>query len=198
MVDSAPGSIQERPTVGAADSLVARARDGDVRAFEGLLDARLPRLVRLAAAILGNEADARDAVQQACVDAWTELRGLRSANRFDAWLGRIVVNECRTMLRSRSRRFAREEAVSDVSGTTDYRLSRSAVAGPEERVEALDELNRAFDKLEPDARVLLALHHLHDWSVADIATGSRLSQATVKWRLHRARLALRQALEDGR
>lgn len=176
---------------------MARAVSGDVTAFEQLLSDRLARLVRLAAAILGDEADARDAVQQACVHAWTELRRLRSPDRFDAWLGRIVVNECRTALRSRRRRRTREAPVSSLSPSLQHSVSAVPTAGrgPAERIELVDEIERALDSLDPDARVLLALHHLHDWSVADIASGSRLSITTVKWRLHRARRALRQALE---
>lgn len=176
---------------------MARAAGGDVAAFEELLSPRLTRLVRLAAAILGDDADARDAVQQACVHAWTELRRLRSPARFDAWLGRIVVNECRSALRSRGRRRTREAPVSGLSAATQHSVAAAPDEGrgPEERIEMRDQLERALESLEPDARVLLALHHLHDWSVADIASGSQLSIATVKWRLHRARQALRQALE---
>ena len=178
-----------------AEPLVRRARDGDVGAFEALLERRLTPLLRLALAIIGDEVDARDAVQLACVHAWRELPRLRDANRFDQWLNRILTNECRSALRSRRRRHVREIPIShlDPDGTTGI-TDRSA-AGPAERTEQLELLNLAFERLDADARTLLALHHLEDRSVAEIAADLRLPVTTVKWRLHRARAALQRALE---
>jgi DNA-directed RNA polymerase specialized sigma24 family protein len=85
-------SLQERP--GAA-ALFERARSGDSDAFTALLEPRIHRLVRTARAILVNEADAHDATQRACVSAWVNLRQLRDPGRLDAWLNRLVVNQCR-------------------------------------------------------------------------------------------------------
>lgn len=179
----------------AAEPLVRRALDGDLRAFEDLLAQRLTPLLRLALAIIGDEVDARDAVQEACVKAWRNLPGLRDPDRFDAWLRRILTNECRASLRSRRRRRVREIAVSHVD--PDFDLERSAAPAPDpaDRAEQLEILGRAFDRLDANARVILALHHLEGWSVADISKELRLPATTVKWRLHRARAALQAALE---
>jgi RNA polymerase sigma-70 factor (ECF subfamily) len=177
-----------------AAPLVRTAQDGDVRAFETLLQDRLSTLLRLALAILGDEVDARDAVQQACVQAWRELPRLREADRFDAWLHRILVNECRASLRGRRRRRVREIAVSHLQpDQPDFGVS--PVPGPADRTEQLEILERAFNRLDVGARTILALHYLEDWSVADISAELRLPSTTVKWRLHRARTALAQALE---
>ncbi|MBA2315904.1 MAG: RNA polymerase sigma factor [Chloroflexi bacterium] len=174
---------------------VRRARAGDERSFERLLDDRIASLLRLALAIVGDEHDARDAVQQACVQAWRELPRLREPDRFDAWLGRILTNQCRTMLRSRRRRRVREVAVSDLDVVAGGGLGGRSVAGPGDESADLDTLSRAFDRLDPDARVLLALHHLEGRSVAEIAARMDAPQSTIKWRLHTARGALERALE---
>src|SRR5687767_8887058 len=82
--------VRERP---AADrELIARARSGDADAFGRLVAARLPAMLRLARAILHNEADARDVVQDAFVSAWQNLPRLRDESRFDSWLQTVVAN----------------------------------------------------------------------------------------------------------
>src|ERR1044071_2900484 len=63
---------------------------------------------RLTSAILGNEADARDAAQETFVAAWRQIRRLREPERFDAWLQRVAVNAARQTSRARSRRRVRE------------------------------------------------------------------------------------------
>src|SRR5512143_460443 len=83
--------------------LVELARRGDTAAFEALLHGRLDGLFRRAWAILGNEADARDATQEACLSAWRQLPRLRDAAAFDAWLARVLFNACRMQLRRRAR-----------------------------------------------------------------------------------------------
>ena len=115
------GSLPATPT--AADARLAltprgllaeRARDGDRDAFEALLDRWLEPSLRTAYAIIGNETDARDATQDAFLQAWRELPRLRDPERFDAWLSRILVNRCRTLRSSRRRAAIREIHLGDL------------------------------------------------------------------------------------
>src|SRR3954447_11458790 len=85
-------------------SLIDRARNGDLDAFESIVRARMDAVYRLTSAILGNEADARDAAQETFVAAWRQLARLRDPERLDAWLQRVAVNASRMTLRSRNRR----------------------------------------------------------------------------------------------
>lgn len=175
--------------------LAARARSGDTTAFESLLEPRMSGLARFALAVIGDEHDARDAVQTACVQAWRELPALRDVARFDAWLGRILANSCRQLLRSRKRRRVREIAVSELEPRADSPDMSGMAPGPADVVADLDALGRAFDRLDSDARILLVHHHLEGLSIGDIAARTGLSAATVKWRLHMARAALERSLE---
>ena len=177
------------------DDLVVRARAGEIRAFEALFEARVAAMLRLAAAIVGNDDDARDAVQQASIQAWRELPHLREVNRFDAWFGRILTNACRALLRSRRRRQVREVPVASLDEATGIKLSTRSSPSPAEQTSEVDVLSRAFDRLSADARVLMALHHLEGRSLAETAARSGISIATAKWRLHEARTALERALE---
>jgi RNA polymerase sigma-70 factor, ECF subfamily len=168
-------------------ALIARARQGDAVAFEALLEPRLDSLLRTAWGIVGNEHDARDATQEACVLAWRHLPRLRDLDHFDAWLGRVLLNSCRMQLRKRRR--VREIAIPD-----GFDAAAPASAGADGFAET-EALARAFDRLDVDARALLVLHHLLHEPLARIATSLGIPVGTVKWRLHAARRALERALE---
>ena len=143
----------------------------------------MPDVYRLSLAISGNEADAADVAQDAFVIAWRRLRQLRDPASFDGWLHRIVVNAARMALRARSRRTVHELEVSP--GTASL---------PPPDVAAL---TAALDGLDPDARAILALHHLEGRSVDELAAILGVPAGTVKSRLYAARRALRAALESG-
>lgn len=155
----------------------------------------LDRAYRLARAILADEREAEDAVQDACLTAWRRGDALRELERFEPWFERILVNGCRDRLRSRSRQRVRAIALE-----VDWRSSGRGVApDPSDRLpdEAID---RAFDRLDPDHRIVVLLRYWQDLTVEDIAERLGLPPGTVKSRLHYALRTLRTSLEapDGR
>jgi RNA polymerase sigma-70 factor (ECF subfamily) len=167
--------------------LLLRARAGDREAFGLIVVEKGEALLRTAQAILGTEADARDAVQETFVNAWRRLGGLRDAERFDAWLGRILINECRQVLRQRRR--VREVALG--TGVAASHLPADDGSDP-----ASAYFDAAFNRLPVDQRALLVLHHLHGYGVRDIAAWLGIPAGTVKWRLARARRALAAELTN--
>ena len=172
-------------------ALIARAQRGDAVAFDDLIRPRMERLLRLAISITGSEADGRDVVQDACVRAWRELPRLRDPERFDAWLSRIIVNACRSSLRTRRRSGVRE--ISLDGPTVGEPRGREPAVG--DRVSGADTIRRAFARLDPDKRTILVLHHADGRSVAEIADLLAIPRGTAMWRLHNARRALERALE---
>ncbi len=176
--------------------LVDRARAGNADAFDAIVRSRIDRLHRTACAILGSEADARDATQDAFLAAWQALPRLRDSASFDAWLTRILVNACRMRLRARRRVREIPATGSDISetlppGARGYATGDSMA----DDVAGAQRLGRAFDRLTVDQRTALVLHHLHHRSVAEIAIALGRPAGTIKWRLHDAREALQRALE---
>ena len=171
--------------------ILERAREGDRDAFEVLVTANLSSTFRTALAILGSEADARDACQEAFLKAWRELPRLREIGRFDAWLGRILVNACRSALRTRRRRQVREIPVDDPSTTPLVARARAL----DDRLGEFDALQQAFDRLSAAERTLLVLHHLEHRPLIEIAGVLGIAQGTVKSRLYAARRSLERALE---
>jgi RNA polymerase sigma-70 factor (ECF subfamily) len=199
MIDRAgdlQGVFMTVPDAPSETALVERARRGDHAAFATLVDAQLPATFRTVMAILGNEADARDATQAIYVRTWRNLPSLREADRFEAWFGRIVVNTCRSAMRGRQRQRVREIPVGSLPdggeslaiGSTDHA----------ERTADLDLLERALDRLSPAEREVLWLHHYEDLSLAEIGERLEVSAKTVKSRLFTARRALERALQAER
>jgi len=185
------------PVTSADDALVRRARSGDAAAFEVLVDTRIDRCYRLAWSILSNDADAADATQDALVSAWRQLPRLRDPAAFDGWLNRIVANAALMTRRHRVR--LREVSVQptypdDQSTTSEPPQDAHARTEADDVVDS-DAITRAFDRLRPQDRMILALHHVEERPVAEIARSLGIPVGTAKWRLHAARGALEKAME---
>jgi RNA polymerase sigma-70 factor (ECF subfamily) len=181
----------------ADDALVRRARTGDSAAFEALVASRIDRCYRLAWSILSNDADAADATQDALVSAWRQLPRLRNPAVFDSWLNRIVTNAALMARRRRVR--LREVPVRPAHPGADSphpepRQELHARTQMDEMVDS-DAIGRAFERLRPQDRVILVLHHVEERPVAEIAQSLGIPIGTAKWRLHAARVALQKAME---
>lgn len=177
--------------------LVDRAAAGDRDAFEALIQPRLDRLFRMSFAITRSEIDARDATQEACVQAWRELPHLRDRDRFDAWLSQIAVNAARGAVRRTGRRQVREVSL---DGDPDDREGGRPAAEPSVPAETdafaeADTVRRAFARLDGMTRALLVLHYVEGAPLAEIARSTGSPLGTVKWRLSNARRQLERALE---
>jgi RNA polymerase sigma-70 factor (ECF subfamily) len=185
------------PATSADDALVRRARTGDAAAFAVLVDTRIDRCYRLAFSILSNHADAADATQDALVSAWRQLPRLRDSAAFDGWLNRIVANAALMARRHRVR--LREVSVRPAdpgaeSSQADPQQNLHARTQMDEMVDN-DAIGRAFDRLRPQDRLILVLHHVEERPVAEIARSLGIPVGTAKWRLHAARGALEKAME---
>ena len=167
--------------------LVAAAAGGDHEAFEVLAASAGDRLYAVARLILRSSDLAEDAVQEALVRAWQQLPSLRDADRFDAWLYRLLVNACADQGRQ-LRRWSNQvrlvpvhDAISDDTGSVADR----------------DLLDRAFTRLKPEQRAVVVLHHHSGFSAAEIARILGIPEGTARSRLHYATEAMRVALEAG-
>jgi RNA polymerase sigma-70 factor (ECF subfamily) len=185
----------EHPHAGDA-ALVERARAGDRDAFARLIAPRVEGLYRTAWAVLRDEDMARDVTQETCVVAWRELGRLRDPDRFDAWLGRSLVNRCRTALRTTRRARLREIRVDDWSNDAAGSVADPRAIAAFDAIADADSVRAAFGRLSVDHRTLIVLHHVQGRQVSDIAQITGIREGTVKWRLSEARKALERALEE--
>jgi RNA polymerase sigma-70 factor, ECF subfamily len=153
------------------------------------MHARIDAIYRLSYAIVGDEADARDATQETFVAAWRKIRSLRDGDRFEAWLQRIAVNAARMTLRARRRRRVREIPSGDVAA-----IAAAADRATQPSRADADILATVLDRLPLDQRTILILHHLEGHAIAELAEILEVPVGTVKSRLHTARAALAVAL----
>jgi RNA polymerase sigma-70 factor, ECF subfamily len=166
--------------------LVEAARNGDQAAYVDLIRARSDRLYALAQRILRDVDRAEDALQDALVIAWRDLKGLRDPDRFDAWLHRIVVHVCIGQA-TRERRRTVNLRVLPVDGP----------AAPDDLLSVADRdlLERGFRRLLPDQRAILVLHHYLGYAPSEIAETLGIPDGTARSRLHHAHRAMRAALD---
>lgn len=167
-------------------ALVEAARSGDEEAFASLARGSADRLFTVAHRILRDIGRAEDAVQQTLVTAWRELPRLREADRFDAWIHRILVHACYAEAK-RATAWSANVVVLPIDGpsTPDTTLS----------VATRDALDRGFRRLPPEQRAAFVLHHHLGWPLAEIADSLGVPLGTIKSRLHYATSTLRAALE---
>jgi RNA polymerase sigma-70 factor (ECF subfamily) len=169
-------------------SLVERAAGGDRDAFGALVRAHLPRALALARRVLHDDDAAEDAVQDAFLQALVAIDRFNPSRPFWPWLARIVVNRSIDMAESNRVRKAEELEDTHADGARDP----LAVAIDKD----LDSRVRAIAKaMPPRQRLVVELHDIEDWTVAEIAGLTGSSSATVRWHLHMGRRALRAALE---
>jgi RNA polymerase sigma factor (sigma-70 family) len=167
--------------------LAARARGGDHDAFTRLVDGSIGRLYAVAYLILRDQDRAHDAVQEALIAAWRDIRGLRDPDRVDAWFRRLVVRAC-----YRQSRADRRRAVVELSVVPN---EPPELLGPELSLVERDLLERAFTRLDPEHRAVLVLRYYLDHSVPEVADILDIPLGTAKSRLNRASAEMRAALE---
>ena len=162
--------------------LVIRARDGDRDAFSALAAQSLGRLTAVARMILRDEYAAQDAVQDAFIEAWRSLPGLREPDKFDAWLRRLLVRSCF----KGSRRTKRLDAIEIRLTPADEPTS----IGGERDLDIRDQLERGLARLSPEQRAVVVLVYYLDLPLREAAEVMDVSEGTVKNALFRARQTL--------
>jgi RNA polymerase sigma-70 factor (ECF subfamily) len=180
------------------ERLIADAHAGDVEAFNRLIVRYQDSAYRVAYRLLGDEAAAADATQEAFIAAYRRLHTFQ-AGSFKSWLYRIVINKCYDALRARQRRsiISLDELIDDHEESRAY-LAVDHQAGPEalaQRRELTDLLQRHITQLPIEQRVILILSDVHGLNYGEIAAITRLRLGTVKSRLSRGRARSRDDLE---
>ena len=174
-----------------APQFLERLRAGDARAFEALVTTHQHRVFGVALRMLGNAAEAEEIAQEAFLRAHRSLPEFRGDSRLSTWLYAIVSRLCLSRLASSDRR---------VVADSEEILLRIADprGGPEvgaERGELESALHRAIAELAEERRVVVILRDLEGLSYEEIASALSLELGTVRSRLHRARMDLKDKLE---
>ena len=183
------------------EALIQRVQRGQHEYFYELIRPYERRLYAAAVAILRNEADAEDAAQEAVLKAFKYIRQFRAEAKFSTWLFQIAINEAR-MRRRRQQAHAMEPIVEQQNDDGDYTPRdfadwREIPSETLERREVREALMTALASLSEKYREVFVLRDMQHLSIEETAKVLDISTASVKTRLLRARLMLRDLLSPG-
>ena len=189
----------------AEAQILRAAQDGDAAAFDALVRPHLGLFFRVILRILGNEAEAQDALQDALLAMYRELGRFSGASKFSTWGYRVCANQALMHRRKRVRR--REDAIEDLmprfaddghhmeDGSLEWSQEADALDNAA-RNELKTRIQSGLERLSDDQRAVFVLRDLEGWDTDEIAARLGITRDLVRQRLHRARLALRALLAD--
>lgn len=183
----------------AESLLIERIRQGERELFYELVRPHERTVYLVAYSVLKNEADAEDVAQEAILKAFRALPDFRGDSKFQHWLVKIALNEAR--MRYRKRQGEKLQSLDDTPEEEDYvplQIRDWRELPPEvlERKEVRQEIQDAIGLLTDKYREVLVLRDMEEMSIAETAEILGITQATVKVRLFRARLKLRDRLVE--
>lgn len=161
-------------------SLTEEAKNKSPDAFDQLMQTQLQRMYRIAISMLQNEEDAADAIQETVLRCWEKIGQLKNDDYFQTWLTRILINQCKDILRSRKRLVFTDE-IPEIAYTDSYFVS--------EWKNLLGNLNEKY-------RIVLELYYVDGFSTKEIASLLHITDMNVRSRLTRGRKQLEQFLSD--
>ncbi len=183
--------------------LVRRLRARDERAFRELVEGYQDRVFSLILRMIGSRAEAEDLAQEVFVTVFKSIDQFRGDAKLSTWLYRVAVNHCKNRVKYLARRYDRATGVLDetaerVAAAQGGRpVAAGRIESPDRALEGkqLDRLvQAAIAALEEDHRLVVVLRDIEELSYEDICAITGLPEGTVKSRLHRARLALKEKL----
>lgn len=183
--------------------LVSRVQEGDHAAFYDLVRPHERGLLLAALSIVNNQADAEDVVQEAILKAFKAIGTFRGESKFSTWIIQITINEARMRIR-KDRKHLYDSIDEPLKGSEDgdY-IPRDFADWREIPSEALQKgrlreaLTRAIGKLAPKYQQVLILRDVEQLSITETANTLGITEASVKTRLLRARLMVRDELAPG-
>jgi len=184
-----PTEPSTAPSPPSDNEIIERVLGGELAQFEHLMRRHNARVYRAARAILRDDSEAEDVMQDTFVRAYEHLRQFEQRARFSTWLTRIAVHEALARVR-KAKRFAPLDAHAEES-------PMPSVPGPEQQASAGELrslLDAAVTRLPDDFRAVFVLRDVEGMTGAETADCLGIPEETVKTRLHRARARLQQTL----
>ncbi|OGP94719.1 MAG: hypothetical protein A2157_01245 [Deltaproteobacteria bacterium RBG_16_47_11] len=182
--------------------VIENCKAGDERAFTEIVLQRQKKVFNIAYRMLGNSEEARDLAQEVFISVFESIKDLKEEIKFDAWLTQITLNHCRNRWKYLKRRqYFSSDSLDDPIETEDGSVPR-AIYDPSDNPEILLEkkmiqqlIQRGLLKLKEDQRELLVLRDLQGYSYEEMGETLGLPEGTIKSKLHRARMDLKEVLE---
>lgn len=161
-------------------SLIDEAKKKDPDAFGQLVQENLQKMYRIAISILQNEEDAADAIQETMLKCWQKINQVRNEDYFETWLIRILINQCKDILKCRKRTVLVDD-IPEAAQEDNYTNTgwKAVLRGLHEKY-----------------RIVLELYYVEGFSTKEIATMLHITDASVRTRLVRGRKQLEQMFRE--
>jgi len=182
--------------------VIESCKAGDEKAFAEIVLHSQKKVFNIAYRMLGNLEEAKDLAQEVFISVFESIKDLKEEVKFDAWLTQITLNHCRNRWKYLKRRqYFNSDSLDDPIETEDGNMAR-AIPDPSGNPETLYEkksiqqfIQRGLLKLKEDRRELLVLRDLQGLSYEEMGELLGLPEGTIKSKLHRARMDLKEVLE---
>jgi RNA polymerase sigma-70 factor (ECF subfamily) len=191
-----------KPSSRIQKEVIENCKAGDERAFAEIVLHRQKKVFNIAYRMLGNSEEAKDLAQEVFISVFESIKDLKEEIKFDAWLTQITLNHCRNRWKYlKRRRYFNSDSLDDPIETEDGSVPR-AIYDPSDNPETLLEkkmiqqvIQRGLLELKEDQRELLVLRDLQGFSYEEMGETLGLPEGTIKSKLHRARMDLKEVLE---
>lgn len=160
--------------------LIKRAKNGDAEAFDLLMRPQLQRMYRIAISMLENEEDAADAIQETVLKCWQKVGQLKNEEYFQTWLTRILINQCKDILKAR-KKYVLVEEMPEIEYEEQYETG---------------DWKAILNNLEEKYRVVMELYYVEGFSTKEIAKLLHIKEVNVRSRMSRGRKQLEQYLRE--
>lgn len=160
---------------------VSKVKSGDKEAFLSLVDENRLNIYKVARGILNNMEDIEDAIQNTIIKSFQNINTLKNDDFFRTWIIRILINECNEIIRKNKKNIKREMEIGN-DNYNDY-------------YEDLD-ITKAINELNDELRITTVLFYFEDMSTRDISRILDVPEGTVRSRLTRARVKLREVIGE--
>jgi RNA polymerase sigma-70 factor, ECF subfamily len=182
--------------------VIENCKAGDEKAFAEIVLYRQKKVFNIAYRMLGNSEEAKDLSQEVFISVYESIKDLKEEIKFDAWLTQITLNHCRNRWKYLKRRqYFNSDSLDDPIEAEDGSVPR-ALYDPSDNPEILLEkkmvqqlVQGGLLKLKEDQRALLVLRDLQGYSYEEMGETLGLPEGTIKSKLHRARMDLKEILE---
>jgi RNA polymerase sigma-70 factor (ECF subfamily) len=182
--------------------MIENCKAGDPKAFAEIVLHRQKRVFNIAYRMLGNSEEAKDLAQEVFISVFESIKDLKEEIKFDAWLTQITLNHCRNRWKYLKRRqYFNSDSLDDPIETEDGSMPRE-IYDPSDNPEILLErkmiqqlIRKGLLELKEEQRVLLVLRDLQGFSYEEMGETLDLPEGTIKSKLHRARMELKEVLE---
>jgi RNA polymerase sigma-70 factor, ECF subfamily len=188
--------LNPTPSASSDSSLIAKARAGSKQAFGELVGRHSAQVYGVSYRMLRNREDAEDNLQNVFIKAYRKIDQFEGKSHFSTWLVRIAINEAMMMLRKRApEKAALQVDVYPFKTEPETNVSfRDRHADPERQYIAKELTSKALQGLNSNLRDTFVLHKAEGWTHPELADSLGIDKDTVKSRIFRARVRLRQRL----